>query len=49
MDFRPGSYRKKENPAQRIARENQGRLEGIIRAQSCGQGVRDRCRKTAKS
>jgi 6-phosphofructokinase len=35
MDFRPGSYRKKENPAQRIARENQGRLEGIIKSYLC--------------
>ena len=35
MDFRPGSYQKKENPAQRIARENQGRLESIIKGYLC--------------
>ena len=31
MDFRPGNYQKKENPARRIVREKQDTLEGIVK------------------
>ena len=35
MDFRPGSYQKKDNPAQRIVREEQDTLEGIVKGYLC--------------